>query len=593
MAQTESNAHLSEGVVAVYRAWMDRVAPDEVLALARKYPVLSRGGLQARKANLAEFRKRLRQQFRAGRRCPEDLQPLLRRSGRHFLALDGLEAAYLEQVLPELCGVFGLDFMEAALRLDERESVRAQAHTLPEPMEREAAAAWLQAEWGGLADRVVSGATPAAGPATSEEQRKLQAQLEERVRRMQVENERIGSKARKKQEVLRAEADRDRRAVAEIRTQAEQLRRERDEGVAARRRAERDLAALRERAELELARRVEERMRSEVHSWLDPARRAEAAARALEAAGPGGLEERARDLIRRQAEVDRQAGTRRILRERCGLLEGLRDQLLAARREALHPLPEHESLGGELAREIRRLQDLLGDVAGDQPVVAEMLRRLNEAQAPDELRALYELIGNLEAEAMLPPPALRRLYQKFRTCMQRVYDPYQPQVVALPEARDAGSHVRRALDAERPLFWVLDGHNVLFGLGERYRGAYEDGAPKQKARQALVRDLAALTAGKSGLHTRLVFDGPEASEKVHSPQFREIYSGGTGDHRADGVLVRLLKESKKDFSAIDRVAVTNDRALSDRCRSAGAQVLRLRELDIILDENLPAPAPPA
>jgi hypothetical protein len=133
---------------------------------------------------------------------------------------------------------------------------------------------------------------------------------------------------------------------------------------------------------------------------------------------------------------------------------------------------------------------------------------------------------------------LRLAYQKRLATAQAVGVPPDPHT---EERRNAVSLLGRALSGQTPAILLIDGHNVLFGLpaattrrarrcrDRRGKASASDGRRRADRRPQSV-------AARLG-----VFDGPNRSDAQAAPNVRVTYSGGTGEHRADAVLVDNLR----------------------------------------------------
>lgn len=131
---------------------------------------------------------------------------------------------------------------------------------------------------------------------------------------------------------------------------------------------------------------------------------------------------------------------------------------------------------------------------------------------------------------------------------------------------------RRALSGRIPAILLIDAHNSLFALQGRYRLKSEHHWPTAQARDWFVRDVCNLLSGMPNLRAYIVFDGPERSDRTASANVVVIYSGGTGEHRADGVLVDQAK-FLQSAGAENMIIFTNDGELAGLASRHGAKNL--------------------
>ena len=109
---------------------------------------------------------------------------------------------------------------------------------------------------------------------------------------------------------------------------------------------------------------------------------------------------------------------------------------------------------------------------------------------------------------------------------------------------------------------IIDGNNFLHSL------------PSQEQNRDSVRRRALDTVRQGGLSLTVVFDGPPpggSPDPEHLGRLTILYSGASS---ADDLILRLLPRSGR---ASEWVVVTDDRALRDRVRDAGARVRTLAE----------------
>jgi predicted RNA-binding protein with PIN domain len=130
--------------------------------------------------------------------------------------------------------------------------------------------------------------------------------------------------------------------------------------------------------------------------------------------------------------------------------------------------------------------------------------------------------------------------------------------------------------------WVVDGMNVI---GSRPDGWWRD----RRAAMKRLAELLAAFAAETREPLIVVFDGPAFDLSV--PGIEVAFATGRGPNAADHDIAALV-EADPDPGSM-RV-VTSDRALADRVRAAGAEVVGSgafrRRLDALADR---APDPEA
>lgn len=130
----------------------------------------------------------------------------------------------------------------------------------------------------------------------------------------------------------------------------------------------------------------------------------------------------------------------------------------------------------------------------------------------------------------------------------------------------------QALSGRLPAILLIDAHNTLFALQSRYRLPSDHRWPTAQTRQWLVEDVVQLLENTPSVRAYIVFDGPERTESTASHNVQVIYSGGTGEHRADDVLVDQAKFLSQ-AGAENLIIITNDGELAGRASRHGAKNL--------------------
>ncbi len=115
----------------------------------------------------------------------------------------------------------------------------------------------------------------------------------------------------------------------------------------------------------------------------------------------------------------------------------------------------------------------------------------------------------------------------------------------------------------QPALWVVDGYNVVHGLGALRRRTHPTAGP---ARRALLASLSPLT--RRGHEVLVVFDAPQFGE-THHGAVRVVYTGGRGGRDAD----RYIWRTVKDRHPARTVVVSADRKVLTGCRKRALAVL--------------------
>lgn len=171
------------------------------------------------------------------------------------------------------------------------------------------------------------------------------------------------------------------------------------------------------------------------------------------------------------------------------------------------------------------------------------------------------------------------LRSALREAFARIHFTGKPDGEDVPEEDDGTprSTLRNAMAGKVPAVLLVDAHNTLFALQGRYRIPGEHHWPTAQAREWLADDIAAALRESPNVRAYVVFDGPRYSQATKSGNVTIVYSGGEGEHRADGVLVdlaRFLQETDEKGVLI----VTNDGELAGLASRHGARNLAPTDL---------------
>lgn len=547
------------------------LVPDaDLAALVATEPAFQKGGFRA--GHIPLLRTRLQQiACGAGEVSPALRRALARRSRAHTLTgLIAVEA--LTEARHALAALLGAPVLLVALLLDDREDVRTRAEgwlLQPIPflaLEPAAAVARLRdlfADLHTLLGRApeVNGVAPTREAWLAQKER-----LEYRLRDLQTENRRLkGAEDRLaglQRQVSQAHEQRDaaRQRVLDLEKALRQTARDLETATV-------ELARERTHREERLAAAVELALAQEFHGWLAQARAVERDAQ--HPAPHADLLAQAEAALRKQSEADRHSGNRALLTARRNQVEQTLATVRAALNNALRPTADLHAVEDALATERMRLDRLLDPDAPVSPLEAALTAQLQSAHDNDlpRLRELPDLLSSLH---LLDAPAVARLHAAFErrvSALEALGGPPPPQTAELPPA---AALLARALAGETPAILLLDGHNVLFGLPSRYNPARGASLTEAEKRQRLARDVARLAGPNPALRAWIVFDGPTRQDTQAAPNVRVTYSGGQGEHRADGVLLDNIRFFTSASPETPILLVSNDQDLCANARRLGA-----------------------
>lgn len=558
------------------------LVPDADLSLlVATEPAFQTGGFRA--GNAAVLRVRLQQIACGAPEVSDTLRRTLARRSRSRTLTGLLSPETIAEARHALSTLLGAPTLLVALLLDERKEVRDKAEDWMQAqqpflaVEPDAALACLRELFAGLTELLGSVASSGL-PLTREAWQQQKEQLENRLHDLQTENRR-----------LKGVDDRLARVAALLKSCEQALSETRQKSETAEKALRQKTRELEETA-AELTRetaRREERLvaaldlalAKEFHGWLVNARAVESAA---DSPMPqADLLARAEAALQKQSEVDRHSGNRAKLAGRLECLENALKNVQSSLRNALRQTPELKAVESELAAEIRALARLLEPDAAATPLEEALLTRIHAARDNDlpRLRELPELFTSLQ---VLDDAAINRLRQAFQKRLAAVQAAGVPPDTRMEERQNASTQLGRALAGQTPAILLIDGHNVLFGLPARYMPARGTSLPDADKRKKLADDIVRITAPNPSVRAWIVFDGPTRNDTQASPNVRVTYSGGEGEHRADGVILdnlRFFKSSSPDTLVI---LVSNDNDLCAAARRLGALDIAVLDLGAFL-----------
>jgi predicted RNA-binding protein with PIN domain len=567
---------------------LDGVSDDDLLAFAKGHGELLMG-IRPIKANADKMRSSLKRAVAGGR---------LDASVREFLAGHSLQMEFvavlsevaIEWAFPQLATYFGDARFAAATLLDPRPHVRRlaldhirgqsawaspadEAARLQSAQELEELFAPFLGHVADLRAKAPPLLTQPA-PDLSGEVRRLEEALRQAGDKLGRQEQRAAREKREqedKAELLRGAARKLEQAVSKETARAAA--------------ADRSL----KNSKTDQARVVGEAVQAElsalVRPWLQPVLALDAAGRA-----PATQSDRNRDLAGRvraaltlQAQHDPHYRNLAGLEPRLAPLESLRAELSRARSAALHPLPQLEELAFELDGEIRKVRSGLASPEEAAEGLAELHARINRADVAD-LGPLHDLLDAAAGLRALRGCDLESLYAALDRQASQVYERYPLQDLSqTPLAPLRALKLALAHDHEHLL--LVDGYNVLH---EHFHPFQEDDKPGRKERDELTNALVRIFGSRQKCRARLYFDGPVRESFQASDQVRVVYSGLTGDNRADRAILEDLQAGHREAAATPRCVVSDDQGLAREVLALKAGTMQTLEFAVLL-RSAPSP----
>lgn len=547
------------------------LVPDaDLAALVATERAFQKGGFRA--GNIPVLRARLQQIACGAGDVSQTLRCAIARRSRAHTLTGLLAVEALAEARHALATLLGAPVLLVALLLDDRDEVRARAEgwlLQPAPFLALApaeAVARLRELFADLHSLLGRAPEDAGAAPTHEAWLAQKERMEHRLRDLQAENRRLkGSEDRLSGLTRQAvQADEQRAAARQRIQELEKTLRQTSRELEA---ATVELTRERTHREERLAAAVELALAQEFHGWLSQARAAERDAQRLDP--QADLLAQAEAALRKQNETDRHSGNRAVLAERRNQVEQTLATVRAALRNALRPTADLLAAEDALAAESLRLEHLLDPDAPATPLESALAAQF-QAVRDNDLPRLRELPDVLASLHLLDASALARLHTAFQrrvSALEALGVPPSPQTAAMPPA---AALLARALAGQTPAILLLDGHNVLFGLPSRYNPARGASLTEAEKRQRLACDVAHLAGPNPALRAWIVFDGPTRQDTQAAPNVRVTYSGGQGEHRADGVLLDNIRFFISASPETPILLVSNDQDLCANARRLGA-----------------------
>lgn len=507
---------------------------------------------------------------------PEGLRGLMRR----FTPVAGVVSAFDALLLRTVPGAFGSFMGEAlfiaALLIDDRQELRVYAKSL---IDSEDGVSASEEEFERLREKLA----PFSGEISEVSRLPGIDDVRRQAAQIQSLRDDLGS--------LKGSAERLDRANAKIKKleeTAETLTKKLQTSETALAQVRRESEAFRLELEREVAHR-EERIRAAVElktaeeffGWVK--RAAVVETEALKGSSDDVIA-RARAALKRQAQTDRHSGNRGVLSERLAQVETLYRQVIGMMEGAIHVVPELTEAEKELRAERDKIRALLEEPY--DPVLSEPWKRiLAETAATADVKKLEQIrrlpdslesLGVVDAETA---DALRQIWYRRAAALQATGAFIDKDALVEFEASRNGvlAKFESVLAGSEPAMLMIDGHNVLFGIPGRYSAARGRARTDSEKREMLVKDAARLLEAVPTVRGWIVFDGATRTDSSPTSNVQVSFSGGKGEHRADGVLLDQIRffRSRENPPAV--FLVSNDNGLCGAARKLGAQTLAVHQ----------------
>ena len=577
-------------IVAAFCRLVDRLDAKRILGTASVMPAIFQGH-RVIAQNVPVARQRIKSLMKNDRHLDSYTATLLRGTGLANGVVVVLSEVALQEGFSDLAAYFGeADFLAAAL-LDEREAVRDLAHEFVDGWDgqdtgeagRAEAAESIRSAYASFFENIkglLGDTLPTESRMDGDQGHVAKDKPDRALDSVKAELDRVTKKAERERKELQDNVTEKQKEIDRLRNDLVTSRNDSKTRDAERAQAKKELADLQASLTQHIDQGVDKALSTTLRQWLVPVRNVQ---EALADARQSDLAGRAAELLERQRAVDLNYGNRaaltRLIEERRQLLT----EIQRARLEALNPLPELRGIADQLEREIGDLAHRLGLPQGEiAAAAAGLLARINEAQTLEELSEVRQFIQQAAAFDVLHRDDLQRLYRAMDDKAGLLYD--KAGIVGAVRASSQKSQffLRRAVARSDPFTLFIDGHNVLFELEDIFGQYFVDGFPGTRARAEFGKCLNRIF-DKPGADVLLYFDGDDPKQHSLSDQVRVIYSGGTGEHRADEAILKHLIAFKQSAPPGPICLVTRDAGFARQAREMGVIIMHPEEFAASVD----------
>jgi len=195
---------------------------------------------------------------------------------------------------------------------------------------------------------------------------------------------------------------------------------------------------------------------------------------------------------------------------------------------------------GNLDRGIVHLRDLLGKGGEISAFAQNFMAKIGQADSPDAVIRYKRILESIKEAGVLDHEDAIVLFGYCDQRLDLVYDKDAPSIKSPAPVREPSRMLKESICENQKKVWFLDGNNIL--CGHLFGTFAPDGKPTELAWYKLSEALISLVSNADKCQICLYFNGPIYSEYSPANNVKVIYSGGTGNHRADDVICAGMEE---------------------------------------------------
>ena len=287
---------------------------------------------------------------------------------------------------------------------------------------------------------------------------------------------------------------------------------------------------------------ISDALQSRLGKWINPTENL-----IQEQSSTKSVFQQAKAALEYQEKIDLRYKTISQLRENLKEALDLKEKLTRAIDESLRISPDVQVALKKIQIEIENIESILnkGSIAPNSSRLIEIAQKLKTCETIEQVIKLKTLITNEIANQVWP---LNEGSKAFDLINQRMFHFYTTNDLSSQVKVDDLNRLtplkflRNVLYSGTQCHILIDGHNLLHKIRALIDPIYFDSksGPNKLARNLLIGKLRDLVESQPSINCELWFDGPEDTDWRENENLRVLFSGGTGDNRADSRIIESL-----------------------------------------------------
>ena len=291
-----------------------------------------------------------------------------------------------------------------------------------------------------------------------------------------------------------------------------------------------------------VAKGISDALQNRLGKWINPTENL-----IQEQSSTKSVFQQAKAALENQEKIDLRYKTISQLRENLKEALDLKEKLTRAIDESLRISPDIHVALKKIQIEIENIESILnkGSIGPDSTRLVEIAQKLKTCETIEQVIKLKTLITNEIANQVWP---LNEGSKAFDLINQRMFHFYTTNDLSSQVKVDDLNRLtplkflRNVLYSGTQCHILIDGHNLLHKIRALIDPIHFDSksGPNRLARNLLIGKLRDLVESQPSINCELWFDGPEDTDWRENENLRVLFSGGTGDNRADSRIIESL-----------------------------------------------------